>query len=647
MRRSVSGSLRLCVLFLVVLSGCNYRPLKTEPTQTTNTNIPTVTVSAATPTPARLLTICMGQEPASLFLYGDASVAARSIRQAIYDGPFDSLNFDSSPVILEKKPSLAGGDAKLETASVQAGSPVVDSSGKLTRLEEGVSYLPAGCNGADCAATYAGTEPVQMEQLVVRFTLRGGLQWSDGAALTADDSVYSFEVARGLYPVARGDLIDYTQSYKVLDERSVEWRGIPGYRFAGYATAFFTPLPRHAWASLTPEALLTAEASSRTPLGWGPYVIDEWTVGDHISLERNPTYFRAAQGLPAFDRLVFRFMPSGDEALAALLAGECDYLDETVPLAAKNSELLDLQKEGRLKLLYWPGSAWEHLDFGILPYQAPENGGPLPIFQAKETRQAIATCIDRQRMASELFPDNPEVADSYVSAAHPLFNPDIRQYTYDPKIAGALFDAAGWLDADANPATPRLSQGLAGIPDGTPFEFTFLTTDEAEKQQAAKILQESLAACGVKINIAATPAATLFAAGPEGPIFGRNFVMAQFGWTSALEPPCFLYTTQEIPGPYPQFPKGWGGANASGYSNPEFDRLCQQALNSLPDMPEHKAAHFQAQALFAEELPALPLYLRSKMVAMRQDMCTVQTDSSSDTALWNLENFDYGEGCAK
>jgi peptide/nickel transport system substrate-binding protein len=172
-----------------------------------------------------------------------------------------------------------------------------------------------------------------------------------------------------------------------------------------------------------------------------------------------------------------------------------------------------------------------------------------------------------------------------------------------------------------------------------------LTTTEDEKQRAAQIIKESLAQCGVQIEIVSLPWEQLFAAGPEGPVFGRNFSMAQFGWISGVEPPCFLYTTQEIPGPYPQSPKGWGGANVSGYSNPTFDQACQQALSTLPDVPEHQAAHFQAQALFAEDLPAIPLYLRLKLIATRPDMCGVTVDPSSDTALWNIESFNYGEGC--
>ena len=128
-------------------------------------------------------------------------------------------------------------------------------------------------------------------------------------------------------------------------------------------------------------------------------------------------------------------------------------------------------------------------------------------------------------------------------------------------------------------------------------------------------------------------------------MFGRNFSMAQFAWITSLDPPCFLYTSSEIPGPYPDFPRGWGGANVSGYSNPEFDQACRQALFSLPDSPEHTEAQRQAQAIFAEDLPAIPLYTRSKLVVTRPDMCGVLVDPSSGSALWNLETFNYGKDC--
>jgi peptide/nickel transport system substrate-binding protein len=644
---SLPGSLFLLVFILTLSSGCNFKPIKSAPTSLTTENpaiqvIPTAE-ALSTPPAKRVLTVCMGQEPSSLFLYSDSSQAARNIRQAIYDGPFDIVQYVLKPVILESIPTLAAGGVLFEPVAVQPGSQIVDSTGKLVSLGENVSYLPVGCADFSCAVNYSGQEPVMIDQQVVRFKLRSGLQWADNAPLKADDSQFSYEVAKSLFPRARADIIVRTQSYQALDDTTVEWKGVPGYRFSGYAATFFPPLPRHAWGSLTPQDLLTSELVNRTPLGWGPFMIAEWTPGDHISLNRNPNYFRSSEGLPYFDQLVFRFVGQADQALAALLAGECDYLDETIQIQPTNPAFTEAQASNKLRLLQQAGPAWEHLDFGI----ASRNAALPPFFQSKEVRQAIAQCVDRQKIAAEINPAQPVVLDSYVPPEDPLFNPDIKRYTFDPNAAGALLDAAGWLDEDKNPATPRLARGVAGIEDGTPFEFTFLTTDEPDKQRVGQLLQESLSQCGIKINVTSLPAETLFAAGPDGAIFGRNFSLAQFGWMGSLEPPCYLFTTQEIPGNYPEFPKGWGGANPSGYSNPDFDRTCYRALSSLPEQEDHKAAHQLAQSIFAEDMPVIPLYLRMKLVAISPQICGVSLDPSADSALWNLENVKSGQACPK
>lgn len=591
----------------------------------------------------------MGAEPNSLFLYAENSVAARSVRQAIYDGPTDVLEYQIRPVILEDLPGLEAGTAVLEPVTVSQGDVIVDDGGQLASLQPGVRYRPAGCSSPDCAVAYAGPDPVEMDQLAARFRLIPGLVWSDGSPLTADDSVYAFEVAQALFPRGRSDLVSHTDSYTALDELSVEWRGVPGYRHTLYAANFFSPLPRHAWGSLSPEELLADERVNRRPLGWGPYMIEEWVAGDHVTLSKNPQYFRASEGLPAFDKLVFRFLPDGEQALAAFLTGECDYLDETTRLADRRQELQNLQEEGRVQLAVEPGTAWEQVTFGIQPYAPPDETGltpaPVSLFAARETRQAIALCIDRRRLADTLFLEETQVLDSYVPASHPLYNPEIRRYEYNPEEAANLLQSAGWVDVDGDPSTPRQAQGAPGVPNGTPFTATLLTSDEPEKIQAAEMMRASLAACGIEVEIDARPWSELTQAGPEGPVFGRSFDLAQFAWSTGLEPPCFLYAGSEIPGPYPEFPKGWGGANAAGFDSQEYNRACSEAFTSLPGSPEHQAAHARAQSIFAEELPALPLYARLTLVAARPDMCGVQADPSAESALWNLENFDYGAGC--
>ena len=150
------------------------------------------------------------------------------ILQAIYDGPIDERSFDYQAIILEKLPSLADGDAVLQTIPVTAGDKIVDASGEVAELAEGVLVKPSGCAHMDCAVEYEGGE-LQMDQLQATFNLRPGITWSDGTPLTVTDSVYSFELNRD--PDTEGYLytVNRTASYKALDDLTVQWTGLPGF----------------------------------------------------------------------------------------------------------------------------------------------------------------------------------------------------------------------------------------------------------------------------------------------------------------------------------------------------------------------------------------------------------------------------------
>ena len=635
----------------IVLTGaaCNYPqpslpapplPLLTIQPPEVEPSIPPAAVTSTT-APTRVLSICLGQEPVSLFPYGDSSLAARAVRQAIYDGPFDLVDYSIQPVILEKAPTLADGDARQKPVEVRPGDPIVDAAGNLNSLKEGVSYLPAGCQQAGCALTYTGTVPVMLDQLVVQFKLRDGLLWSDGTPLSAEDSVYSYAVAGDMYPGVRAELIRHTESYTALDARSLEWRGIPGYRDPLYASNFFHPLPRHAWQEIPSEELAAAQASGRMPVGWGAYVIEEWLPGDHITLRKNSSYFRSSEGLPRFDRLVFRFTHGSAEAISALQAGECDLIDESALQDVDLEALRQLETSATGQAAWVVDSAWEHLDFGI---QSLDPGSPA-LFQTREVRQAVAQCVDREKLVNALAIGPSQVLHTFVPADHPLANLEVRKYVYDPQAAAATLQSVGWVDADNDPSTPRLAQGVAGVAEGTPFQVEFLTIQTAEREQVAAWLKDSLAQCGIQVEVRYLEPADLFAPGAESPVFGRQFQLVQFGWEAAFEPPCELFTSTEIPGPYPEYPKGWGGANASGFRNDAYDQACLNAQTTLPDDPQHAEAHRQAQAIFAEELPALPLYTRSRLLIARPDLCGLITDPLAESSLWNLELMDYGAGC--
>ena len=108
----------------------------------------------------------------------------------------------------------------------------------------------------------------------------------------------------------------------------------------------------------------------------------------------------------------------------------------------------------------------------------------------------------------------------------------------------------------------------------------------------------------------------MFVANADGLLFGRLFETAQFGWIAGVEPACELYTTAEIP----TIDNGYSGSNPTGFSNPDYDQACDLAHRSLPGTAAYIQNQYQAQKIFAENLPSIPLYLTVKMAVARPDL---------------------------
>jgi peptide/nickel transport system substrate-binding protein len=632
---------------------------------------PVEVVQVVTPTPEptgpRTLVICMGQEPDTMYPYGGAMLAKTSILESIYDGAagmgIDNNSYAYQPVILEKLPSLEDGDAVLNSVTVSEGDTITDANQEVVTLESGVMYVPAGETEA---VEYTGGD-VQVDQMVVTFKLLPGLMWSDGTPLTAQDSVYAFNLVSDPDTDQPKFGIQHTASYEATDDLTAVWTGLPGFKDATYFINWgvaYGAAPEHIWGQYTAAELNEADVSARLPVGWGPYIIDEWVQGDHISLHKNPNYFRADEGLPKFENLVFRFIgENSNAAIAAVLAGECDIIDQTAGLDDQSELLLELQGAGQINPTFVTGTTWEHVDFGIQRIEYDDGyqqGTDRPdFFSDVRVRQAFTMCMDRQSMVDAAFFGQSIVIDNYIPPQHPLYNTDVKHYDFDVAAASALLEEVGWTDPDGDPATPRVAQGVAGVPDGTELTVAYETTDATLRQQITQILQQSMAQCGINAQLQYYPASEWFADGPEGKLFGRRFDLGQFAWLTGVQPPCDLYKTDGVPGPEDgtwtsimnpdagdlPFPFGWGGQNDPGYSNPTYDAACNKGLTALPGQPAYEEGHKEAQAIFAEDLPVAPLALRLKLAASRPDMCNFIMDPTNNSEMWNIEEFDYGEGC--
>jgi peptide/nickel transport system substrate-binding protein len=635
----------LMVICIMLLSACQPQVAPTSDVQT-EPEPPAVVLPTTEPTPEppSSLVICIGEEPQTLYPYGGNSKGMWSILEAIYDGPIDTVNFMPEPVILEKIPDFESGDARIETVTVAAGERIVDANGSVVVLLAGVRYLPTGCSDTSCAVEWDGQNEVLMDQQSLRYQLKPGLLWSDGQALTANDSFYSFQIASDPASPVNTYYVDRTFSYTAGDDLQTEWKGLPGFTSPHLGDFFWMPMPQHAWGAFSAEELLTAVESTQKPLGWGPYQIDNWVSGSHLELSRNPNYFRAQEGLPKFEKLVFRFLgPNADSNLKALEINECDFVDATVELDQQLTDVVELSNLGEIKAYFAQGPEWEHLDFGIVPssyddgYQFDSDRPDW--FGDVRMRTAMAYCTDRFAIASRYFVNRSSVPISFYPPSHPAYNPSLNSIPYDVEMGSMLLDQIGWRDDDNNPNTPRISQGVDNVPDGTALVLDYITSQSTLRQLVSADIASSSITCGIEVAVQNVYPTELYAPGPDGVLFGRNFDLAQFTWQAGRTNPCFLYSSNQIP----NADNLWVGANITGYANPQYDLACQQAQNAALDDAEAQA---EIQHLFNEALPVLPLYYQLKIAASRTDFCGFEAvDVSNRSILYKIEGFGYADFC--
>jgi peptide/nickel transport system substrate-binding protein len=605
---------------LIILALCTACTGPTAPPTPTPSPLPSPTPSP-TPEPKRL-TVCLPGEPDSLYLYGTDDPAAQHVWQAIYDGPFDNRNYAYQPVILTGIPSLADGSAAIETVTVQAGARILSAAGEVVQLAPGVTVQDA----AGQRITSDGT-PVLMQQMVVTFTLQPDLYWSDGALLTADDSAFSFELAADPATPTDKYAVERTASYRAADVRTVVWSGVPGFLDRAYFLNFWHPLPRHAWGHLSAAGLLSADLSTREPLGWGPFVLREWVDGDHIALARNPLYFRAPEGLPRLDEVTFRFIADPAALAEELVAGRCDVVTHEAADAVR--AVLPAQPQIEVRPAY--DARWEFLAFGITPaadYARPD------LFEDVRVRQAVAQCIDRQTVANQVLGPSGRVLHNMLPPEHPLYAGSVlTTWEYDPSAGQALLAAAGWYDEDGDGV--REAHHVPGLADGTPFQITYRTTGDPLRVQTAGLVQPYLAACGIQASVETLPAGTFFAPGPEGVLFGRRFDLAQFALVAQPDPTCDLFLSSQMPDA-----GRWDRPNVAGFLDDEYDTACLAALEALPGSDVYAAGNAEAQRIFSERLPGLPLFQRLKLTLARTPVIGLAPDPTQASELWNVEQLD-------
>jgi ABC-type transport system substrate-binding protein len=146
---------------------------------------------------------------------------------------------------------------------------------------------------------------------------------------------------------------------------------VPGYQDPTYFAYQFGIYPSHQvlsdgrnLADVPAAEWATLPEIAETPLSFGPYYITEWVKGQSITLAANPYWYGGAVATP---NVIFVFLADTNQAVAQLINGDVDYLDDsTLGAGAEVQTVIDAANStGAVQYEISGSSTWEHIDINL------------------------------------------------------------------------------------------------------------------------------------------------------------------------------------------------------------------------------------------------------------------------------------------
>lgn len=315
----------------------------------------------------------------------------------------------------------------------------------------------------------------------ITYHLNENAKWQDGEPVTAEDVVYSAQVASSSeFNYLRRIRMQYfagtdetgcetgTDSIEVkaLDDHTVEFTlktpMDPAIIYALVNRDFFI-MPKHLLGDISDTDLVN-DAFWQKPVGSGPCIFDSMESGVSIEFKANKDYYL---GAPDFDRLVFKKVQSSN-LLSGLMSGDIDVLsgNSQIPLAdweaAKNTQ----------------GIVAKSVPTFAYQYMAMNTSRD---YLTEDVRHAISLAINRQVIVDQLLQGEARIAIGPLAEDHPYFDEKLLPIEYDPEKAKSMLEAAGW---DSN----------------RELEVMVSTGNEV-REKSAILIQQDLQKIGIKTKI--------------------------------------------------------------------------------------------------------------------------------------------------
>lgn len=266
-------------------------------------------------------------------------------------------------------------------------------------------------------------------------------------------------------------------------------------------------------------------------------------------------------------------------------------------------------------MLVVPGLVWAHIDFNLDD----------PILKDVRVRKAIAHGVDRQGIIDTLYFGQLTLAHTYLPPRHSGYAADVPTYAFDPAQANKLLDAAGTklgadgvrVDAKGRRLRFELS-AISGIQDIEDLEV---------------VVQANLKAVGIEVVIENKPQKAFFSE------FARHRKLPHLSFYAWVMDPTTFGNVMWQEDMIPSAKNAWKGQNYPGWRNKEATKLLRRVPTELDEAKRKEMLH-RVQAIWAEELPALPMYFRPVVAVTRKGVKGFSPTGTQTPVSWNAETWD-------
>ncbi|MDJ1465473.1 ABC transporter substrate-binding protein [Nitratireductor sp. GZWM139] len=438
------------------------------------------------------------------------------------------------------------------------------------------------------------------------FKLRQGVKFHDGSDFTAEDVKFSIErIPNVAGPNPTTIYVRRVASIEIVDPYTIRVKTDgPAPTLPNDFIRLFVVSHTAAADFSTKDTANEGFNSGKAAIGTGPYKFVSWTPKEELVLEKFDGYWG---GTEPWDKVVRKEIPNDASRVAQLKAGQVDIVAR-VPAA----DVPVLERDSALKVTRENSVYLFNVEFDFRedsPQITAKDGSRLDKnpFLDPRVREAIDLAIDRETIT--------EIAmETMGTAPSQLVTPNIFGYNDALQVP------------EYNVAKAKELMAEAGYPDGFAVTFSFTNDRLPSDKDVGTTIAQMLASINIKADANAAPGAVYFPAKTRG-----EFSFTMSGWgTLTGEANYTLSSLVHTNDPETKM----GAFNVRGYSNPDMDRLIEEAAAEM-DEGKRRELLEEANALVATDRPNLPIASIVSAWAMKKDL-SITPRSDEDTLAMNI-----------